>query len=266
MFSKWIRLLLNVFDICGFRTEIESLPGTSKTSDRIFVLHIFWALATIVIVIAFSLRTRALNGVLPYTVNTTLHNFCGVFTYWVVIIESFAQRNIQQKFWHIYWCIHADDNCLPHGKSYFKVYLIKTILYFAAVVPIDCYLMYYFLSFVENYFLFRLAYLFFVILYQTRIFYYLFYVELIKYELIGIKNAIKNIAPAPNDRGGKAKPMKLVYKHYSQICELNDCINHIFGWSNFVTILYCFGLLLTDANWAYSSFADRPMAYIYGKN
>lgn len=99
--------------------------------------------------------------------------------------------------------------------------------YFTAITPIGFYLMYYyFLNFVKNYFFYRLAYLFFVTMYRTCIFYYLFYLELIKYEL-------KLDGP---------KQMKTIYNHYSKICELNDCINQIFGWSNFVTILYCFEL------------------------
>lgn len=256
MFSKWIRFLLKFFDICGFYTEIHSLKG-SKGNGTIFLLHIFWAFAATITVITFSMSTLALSGVLPYMVNNTLQNLSGAFIYWIIIFESFTQRKIQQKFWHIYQCIHTDQNHKLRHRN-FQIYLIKLITYFSAILPINFYLMYYFLSFVENFFLFRFSYAFFVIMYQSRIFYYLFYLELIKHELMAIESALKDGASVGREE------MKTVHKHYSQICELNDCINQIFGWSNFVAVLYCFELPLTDANWAYTSFAERPMEYIYG--
>lgn len=278
MFSKWIYFLLKFFDICGFYTEMDHLKSGSKGSITIFILHIFWALGTIVIVVTFTMHTRALAGVLPYMVNTALQNICGILTYWVIVIESFTQRKNQAKFWHIYQCIRTDQpHHRAHQKAYLNAYLIRLMSFFTAMIPNDLYLMYYFLNFVENYFFFRFTFFFFVTIYQIRIFYYLFHLELIKYELIAIKNALKNVAfvrdfkinssPIVHHTNGRLRGsnrMKPIYKHYSLICELNDCVNQIFGWSHFVTILYCFGLPLTDANWAYTSFAERPVEYISG--
>lgn len=259
MFSNGIHILLQFFDFFGFYTEIRSLKLNSKASGKIFLLHILWAFTATVIVIIFSMSTIALSGVLPYIVNNTLQNLFGVFTYWVIIIESFTQRKIQRRFWLIYQRIHFEQHHkLPYRKSHFKIYLIKLMTYLSAITPINLYLMCYFLSFVDNFFLFRFSYAFFVMVYQSRIFYYLFYLELIKHELIAIENTLKNDALIGDGQ------MKTIHKHYSQIYELNECVNQIFGWSNFVTILFCFELPLTDANWAYTSFAERPMEYICG--
>lgn len=276
MFSKWIYSLLKFFDICGFFTEIQQSQNSSKRfgSIKVFILHIFWALGALIIVITFSIKTRVLGDVLPYKVNTTLQNTCGVLIYCVIIIESFFQRKIQQKFWNIYKYIHTDQQQQQHNKFshrtlHLKVYLIKLLSYFSASIPVDVYLMCYFFNFVESHFFYSLAYMFFVVIYQTRIFYYVFYLELIKYELKAIKNPLKSVALVNDLKGNLIRldapsQMKTIYKHYSQICELNDCINQIFGLSNFVTILYCFELALTDANWAYTSFDQWPMGYTYG--
>lgn len=272
MFSKWIFFLLKSFDICGFYTEVTHLQNPSKRACQIFLLHAFWAFAIIIMVVMFSMHT---SGVLPYMVNVNLQNTCGAVDS-VIIIESFTQRKVQQQFWQIYQCIYFDK---PHQKPYFGAFLIKLMTFFTAITPIAFYLVYNSLS-VETvvYFWYCFAYFFLFIVYQVRIFYYLFYLELIKYELIAIRNALKDVAfvsgfkrnSSPiahhtNERLRESNQIKAVYKHYSQICELNDCINQIFGWSNFVTILYCFGLPLTDANWAYTSFGQWSMEYTIGK-
>lgn len=181
MLSKWIYFLLKFFDICGFHTEVEYLKNGSKGSCKIFLLHICWAFATIIIVITFTVRTSASAGVLPYMVNVTSQNICGVIAYWVIIIESFAQRKNQAKFWHFYQCIRTSQlRHLSDRKPPFNVYLVKFTSFFTALTPIGLYLMYYFLHFVENVFFFRFTYFFLFIVYQTRIFYYLFYLDLIK--------------------------------------------------------------------------------------
>lgn len=274
MFSKWIRFLLKIFDICGFSTEIQHLQNNSKGIGKICLLHIFWASVTTIFVITLLIRTKTYSDVLPYMVNTTVQNIFGLLSYWVIIMESFTQRKIQRKFWHLYRCIHIDRKS-SHRELCFRTYSIKLVVFFISITSIEFYLLH------SIGFVFRLVFFILYNLIHVRIFYYLFYLELIKHELMMIENSLKvftlmddfklgfkkngnQIPHGSNERLSAPKQMKTVYKHYSQICTLNDCINEIFGWSSFVTILYCIQHPLTDANWAYSSFAHQPMEYICG--
>lgn len=139
------------------------------------------------------------------------------------------------------------------------------------VTPIVLYQMHYFIDFVGSYFSFRFAYLVLVAMYQYRVFYYLFYFELIHFELKSIRNEMQRFLVAPqnidrqsNDENLDIK-LKRISQKYQLIYELNECTNHVFEWSQIPTVMYCFYLLLSGANWAYLSLLKRSIKYIFGK-
>lgn len=269
MFSKRITFLLKFFDICGFCTEAPNSKTHQKCDLFIFLCHICCAFTLSSFVIKFSMQPIVLNDVLPSVVNTVLQNTGGMFVYWTIMIESYFQRKTQKRFWLQYeksitFRIHCKSSWLHN-------YLIKIIEHFIVVIPILVYCMHYFMYFVGNYFFFRLAYFFSIAINQYRVFYYMFYLEIVKYELKNIKSKLqqlevssKNVGHDFSNENTIDNDLKSINQYYQVICELKECINQVFGLSNFTTILFCFLLPLTDTNWAYLALFNRTVKYITG--
>lgn len=269
MFSKFIIVLLKFFDFCGFQ------PGTTKimhSKDRtkcIFAVHCVCAFTLTYFVIGYASEPILLGDVLPYFVNEIFQILNGMSTHWVIIIESYGRRNIQQKLWNTYKYI--DQHHVKCKKSLLRAYKIKFIEFFSVVTIIQIIFMCYFTHYVGNYYFFRIAYLFSQVVYHYRVFYYLFYLELIEFELKSIKTELKAIAKTTQRNGNNfdegnlnVNCLKKLNTHYQLIFELNEFLNQIFGWSNFTTILYCFHLPLTDFNWALWELHKRTTTYIIG--
>lgn len=54
---------------------------------------------------------------------------------------------------------------------------------------------------------------------------------------------------------------------YHMTFEMVDCLNDVFGYSQFETLLFCYFLPLTDLNWAYMSYQRQaPMDRISKAN
>lgn len=241
MFSIWIKLLLRFFDICGFCTEFQRRNSKwNRYCDfHIFLCHIFCAFTLTTFAIQFSMQPLVLNDVLPSTVNNVLQNTVGMFVYWTIIIESYSIRTIQKRFWRLYERVRTSrSNC---NDLWLRNYSIKLIEYSVTVLPILLYHMFFFINFVGNFFFFRLGYLFSTAMYQYRVFYYLFYLEIIKYELKCIRFKLHIVSPdGIKCDSMTSNDLKFINQYYHWIHELSECINQIFGYSHFATILFCF--------------------------
>lgn len=271
MFSKFVIFLLKFFDLCGFQTESARVIGSRNRAICIFVIHCGCAFALTYFVFGYASEPILLGEVLPYFVNEILQILNGMLTHWVIIIESFIQRGIQKKFWDIYQKI--DKNRVKCKKSLLRAYKMKFIEFFSVVTIIQTIFMCYFTHYVGNYYFFRIAYLVSQTVYHYRVFYYLFYVELIKFELQAIETELRTIAKITqrneidsNPENFNANSLKMINAHCQLILQLNECINKIFGWSNFITVTYCFHMPLTDFNWALWELHRRTRTYITGIN
>lgn len=190
-------------------------------------------------------------------------------TYWTIIIESYAQRKIQEQFWHIFKQIdtrfHRHKNLLM--KSYFLKFFEFLVVFSIIQVALDNY----FTMFHNHIVCYLFAYVVLVKMYQFRVFYYLFYIEIINSELKVIEKGIKFISkisrsycPWLSSDKYPVNSVKCLREYFRLIYELSVCINSVFGLSQFATILCCFYFVLTDLNWAYSYIGDMTYAYIQG--
>lgn len=267
MFSKSVVALLKFFDLCGFQTGIAKIMHSKERRKCIFALHCVCAFTLSYFVVGYASEPILLGEVLPYFVNEIFQILNGMSTHWVIIIESYARRNIQQKFWNTYKYI--DQHHVKCKKSLLRTYKIKFIEFFSVVTIIQIIFMCYFTHYVGNYYFFRFSYLVSQIVYHYRVFYYLFYLELIEFELKTIKIELETIAKITqrndsNDENFNVNCLKKIQNHYQLIFELTEFLNQIFGWSNFATILYCFHLPLTDLNWGLWELHKRTATYIIG--
>lgn len=274
MFNKPILILLKIFDGWGFCTERPSDPKCRRKTVQIFILHILLAVTVTVSIIDFVLYTFSSNGNLHNVVNNSLHYSTALVTYWSILIESYTQRQMQRKFWEAITCI--DEEFHDHTRFTLSSYLFRLIELFTIFSIIQMGIAGYFVSYTTYYPVvpYLLAYNIMIKMYQLRIFYYLFYVELINFELKAIEHEIKNTSTnsrsdyrrSPESMISPIKSIKWIRKYYCLVHLLNVCLNSIFGWSNFTTILCSFYLLLTDLNWAYDNIADQEAGYFYGRN
>lgn len=263
MFSIWIKFLLKFFDISGFHTETSIAKRKGPLIN--FTIHVIWASTLTIFLLSVSRQPIILTEALAYSANYLLQNVNGMFTYWVIILESFVQRKNQQKFWKIFKQI---DEYRKIGGLMLRKYSIKFIHFFGVITIIQTYFVLYFLHVNGNHFIFfRIAYFCFVAMYQCRAFYYLFYLELIKCELKKIKNKLEDMVTGSwrirNDYRIE-KSVKNLNRLYRQIYALSVLINEIFGWSNFTTVIYCFHLPTTDFNWALQAMYKQTDEYFIG--
>lgn len=280
MFSKWMRFLLQFYDICGFCTE-TSINTSRKNTIMLFVFHILWTCLCSYFNIKFSMQPSVYRDILPFSINFCVHHVSGIFTYWMIIIESYSNRPAQRRFWQIYERINMHYRG-GRSKS-FRRYSIKLIEYFSVSATVQIFFMQYYMQCVQSLFFFRLFYLVSVTVCQYRAFYFLLYLDMMKYEMEAIKSETKCAATlsrsngtfiqsteeGANHRSNSAITLENVIEYnlkringyYQLAYELSECINQIFGWSNFTTVLYCFHLPLTEANWALWAISFRPSGY-----
>lgn len=282
MFPKRIRLLLKFFDLCGFYTETSNKCEHETCKKRMFIVHSIWAFILTCFSVACSMEPMILGDGLPYLVNELLQMMNGLLTYWVIIVESYLQRETQRKFWRIYEYIETFHKSCK--RKFLRIYFIKFMEYLVVILIIQIYFTQHFTHYVKHYSLFRICYLFSQILYQYRVFYYLFYLELVKFELKIIKNDLKKVVALNECRNSfsqckhrhkfrchtsigkfRENTLKRISSYCQLVFELSKCINQIFGWSNFTTVIYCFHLPLTDGNWALRGLHERPGDYIIGE-
>lgn len=282
MFSQWIRILLKLFDICGFYTESSIASASRKHVVLLFVFHIVWTCVCSYFIIRFSMQPPVMTDVLPFSINYFIQHLSAMFAYWMITVESFVQRSAQRQFWKIYE--HVQNHRRDGKQPLLRSYLIKLIEYFVVITLVQIYFMHYFTKFVQNLLFFRISYFIFVMVCQYRVFYFLLYLEIIKIELQNIKSELKRIVnlsqfdrtfsirsnkrvnPRTNRVDSKMRNfvrfnLIRINEYYRLIFELGNCTNDVFGWSNITTILFCFHLLITDGNWALWAISQRPAGY-----
>lgn len=264
MFPKWIRILLKYFDLCGFYTETSR--NHQRTTFSILAVHIFMACFFTCSIILFMNQPNSNTDTSLNLVNNSIQYVSAVTAYWAIILESYFQRGSQRQFWIIYDQISEQN--FRQSVPDFRKYLIIFSEYLFVFSFIQMLLTQYFFVFVGNYIYFNVTYIIVVKMYQNRIFYYLFFLELVKHELESIQremNGIVAISKCKNFRYLEQNCLKRIREHYKLVYEMVNCVNEVFGWSQFTTILFALYLPLTDLNWAYLRIYTRTTGYIIGE-
>lgn len=250
MYPKWMKYTLCYFDLWGFYTEFNSTPFYQKLK-KLFVIHMILGVAAEILFLMYTEeREKNILGTLNDAVK--LQGF-QIF-YWVTIFESFTKRKKQQEFWTILQEIdrkHRSHRALRLNRyifySIFGAFMIS--LSHAAVIY-ECF------TFRAKYAHFWILYIIIIVMFQNRIFYCLFYIEIIESELRTIYRDLeemKSIISAGELLRMKFERnrLKWIREYNSLIYDLCHKVNSVMGWSNTVTTIFSFVLLLTDINWIY---------------
>lgn len=277
MFPKRIFILLKFFDAWGYCTESSA---ASKYHHKfvfcIYSIHIFIATLLTVYLCEFCYGFLAIHFDMINIVNKLFHYLTTLMTYWLIIIESHSQRKRQKQFWQVFQQI--DEKYHRHTRFILSSYLFKFIefLIVFSVVQMICaiyFAIHYFDFHNAMYYIYIPFYNILTKMYQYRVFYYLFYVEVIHFELKAIEKEVKttynvlrsDCSCLPIRTNILVENIKWMRNYYHLVHQLNMYLNSIFGWSQLATILCCFYFILTDLNWAYDNINSRPIHYVSGR-
>lgn len=274
MYPSWMRNLLLYFDLWGFCSQFKRSPYQQKIDLLILVFHVISGTVTSYSISLYLQRGSAdtlgnLNDILKFSVL--------MLGFWFSIFELYFKQKTQQKFWNL--LEHIDRKFSSHEQFSISKFLFKIRLYFG-VTAISYFIFLHRLiaNSGDMYLDFWFSYIFVVLAYQNRSFYYLFYLEIMKYELNLIYREVGEILC--DRHSGKLKDVwkkkgfmkqfcrirfKWIREFYETIYEMNNTINTIFGYSNVAVILLSFHLVLADINWFYWKLLNRYQFSILGK-
>lgn len=273
MYPRWMQNLLLYFDFCGFCTQFRQGPNQQKIDFSILIVHVILATITTFFI---SLYLRRPVADTLGNLNDTLKFFVLVLGYWLSIFELYFKQKTQQQFWHL--LRNIDRKFSSHQSFSFSKFLFKMRIYFAITTFAYFVYLHRLISNSGDRFLdFWFSYIFVVLAYQNRSFYYLFFLEIIKYELNLIYRELGEILC--ERQNGKFKDVwkkkcfikkfcrirfKWIREFYQSIYDMNGTINTVFGWSNVAVILLSFHLVLADINWFYWKLLNKYQFNILG--
>lgn len=246
-FPKYIVVILLFFAVCGFQPE----QPIFTSHKALFAISMFQIYNIIAFLSHFPDIYAWMNekfSKLDMT-NEMVQHIIALLAYSVICIESVIKRKTQRRFWRLYEDL-LQYHSIHHAEEILRNYALKFTEYFLFCSSSFAYALIatnedYNFSYNIPYFL---AYLSIMGICQIRLFYYLFYLELIKAELKAIEKEIESDIDESFELPSK---WELTRKYCKSIHELCECLNSVFGWSNLLSVLAIFLFLLTDTNWVY---------------
>lgn len=252
MFCEYIFYLLYNFNLFGFCTELSELRA-SRWRHQIWTRMIMAAqIISSCFLYAFvwiNFNESFYDGFDLLSIVNDVVKFSGaVIGFWFIVVESYCQRHVQRKFWQIYRQIRIDFNPIDRD-AIFGSYLIKFGEFFMVAIYNE---VNNFVAWItETNFYFAVSYFGLMMMHYMRIFHYLFFIHLLDHQLNEVELQMKLMADISENGMISRDRLKSIRVYYDLVHELSDCINEVFGWSNIVSVLYCFLLLAVDLNWTY---------------
>lgn len=273
MLPKWMIYILHYFDLCAFCTAIKSSQRYQKIVRLSFLSHVIIATISTLFIIRY--LNRPISDILG-TVNDIVKFGVGLSVYWSSILEMNLNCDAQKLFWMRFQKIH--NQYCTHQSFLLRNYLIKCAIYSIAMFFIFFSYFWKIIACNVKFLYFFFSYLFVMVMYVNRAFYYLFYLEIIAYELGKIENEVKSIVRIIEFKRTsifgikyqmhgefERKRLKWIREYYQLIYEIAMDLNNVYGWSNVETILYSFQLSLTEINWFYWKwYNNNSVDFAYG--
>lgn len=259
MITKRLLYFLEFFALCGFNAGISDFTKSSKY--RYFILINLVTMALILTWFHFYLMIEfyPLLGVVE-SISESLQYLASLITYWLIIFDSILNAKYDRNLWKILQKIDKRFSILM-TFSYHR-YMIKfiefhsvTILLFVARPMIHVYAD----------IIIEIAYNILFKMCHIRIFYYIFCIEIVHFQLTVIKNDLENMKLISRRRYS-VRHFKWIRDYYSCVHELTNHLNRIFGWSHVAVILFCFYLFVTDLNWFYIHCNQLTLSYRLGNS
>lgn len=267
MLPNQLMTMLMFYDLCGYNSGWSRFTRNRKITLSICCIHVFMAACYLLFI--FRLRAEYFSELrLVEAISESLQYTAALNTYLFALLDSFFQQKAHKHFWEVHERIYqrfpSQLNCT--FRSYMTkifIYLVKTVIYFP-------------MRLIDSWFsiLIDFSYVSIFMLCEIRMFYYLFCLEVVYFQLKKIESESKSIneIPTQNNIDGnmashqsKLQQLKKIRQHFHCAHEMICLLNKIFGWSNVATISFCFYYLLTELHWYYINFHKIDFAYKYGE-
>lgn len=277
MLPNQIVHILNLFDTCGFNSGTSALCKNKKANYFIYFLHI--SAATILTLFEFHLMAIYYPSLgLSEAISESLQCSAALYTYWLILLDSFLHRRAHKHFWDVLRQIDKCYSCQP--KRVIHSYMVKFTIYYFKTVAI-MFIRLIISSFVG--FSVDFAYIMLFIICELRMFYYLFCLEILHFQLKMVEDEVKimmnilNLASVRDHHlllhidvisagySFEMQRLKWIRGYFHCVHKMMYLLNEIFGWSHVAGISFCFYYILTESNWFYIHFNEISSVHRIGE-
>lgn len=184
MIQAHILLILSFFDVCGFNS------GSSKVSKNVFSVYFIYLIHVVIVILAtlfisyLAIEYYSSINMIEAT-SEFLQYFTALCSYWLIIVDSFVHRQAHKEFWNILYRI--DTRFCDQQNLSLRTFMWKFIQFFTTTNTILVVRLV--LGTVEL--TIDIVYSLLFQMCQLRIFYYLFCLEVIQYQLTAIENRLE---------------------------------------------------------------------------
>lgn len=263
MFPKQVKYVLTFFDVFGYNSGSSKLSNRRETANSICFLHFLFALFFTCFTFYLKFRLSP-HTQLVELLNHLLQYSSTIYMYWFTIWDSFHNWHEHYRFWEIYRKINKSFQSQRNFAC--RLFMLKI---FSIILTTILSLSIYFLTVKSsaepiteilaiNIILNKLC--------EIRIFYYLFCLEVIHFQLKSIEIVLKKMCKQVNlPPDSNVYRFKWVQQYYHCVYEMAELSNYIFNWSQVAAVSFCFYTLLTDLNWIFIHFNVIPTSHFVGK-
>lgn len=256
MLPERIEDMLTFFDECGYNTGSYRLSQSRKVAILIHFVHfsmaVFFSLCLIHSTI-WLLPAMRFIGLLNYVLQIST----AIFTYWFIIFDSLLRWQKHQQFWRIFQKTY--ESYSPQCSFKLRLYLIKFVQFFSAtLISVSI-----FVSLNGSFIGITVINAIPVELCQIRIFYYIFCLEFLHFQLKVIERELMTMKQMPQSNIDSCR-FKWLREYYHSVYEMSDLLNQIFDWSHLAAVPFRFYLLLTELNWFLVDIHNQNVVQVIG--
>lgn len=279
MLPHRISTVLIIFDAFGFNSGWTKLSNSPLSVALFRLLNILSVSFFTHYKYHFVMEYYSSFGIID-KVNEMIALSVPLYAWWLVIIDSFLQQHSHKQFWTIIQQIN--DRYCDQSKYNYRPYLLKFIEFFIVTSLFAIFVLASTALQSSEMFLdllFAFAHVLLIKVLHMRIFYYLFCLDLVNFqlkvidcEMTSIKNCdLNKMNNYGTENMGQISKMSFLSSKSKRFHEYSGCtfelvnhLNEIFGWSQVIAIPSCFYLLLTDLNWMFSFYDIIPNSTLIG--
>lgn len=272
MFPSQIRLIAKLFDICGFNTQLSNLSNGQNSSRFINSMHI--ATVTSFLIFKFNFFHTFIHSLgVVEAISEYVEYSMSLNAYWIIVLDAIQHRQQQKIFWQSFQKSAEHFNYQSYKMYiifFYEFYSVKLISLLSTIISL-------LLDQTSNFtFITYVIYIIPVKLCQLRIFYYIFCLKAIYLQLKStendlkqLKNKLKFVNNQNNSHGGSSyyrdvNRLKMIGRHFCNVCEMINRLNEMFGWSQVAVVLFCFYAHFSDLNYVYIHFRQLETISLIG--
>lgn len=253
MHSELTIIILQYFDLFGFFTEYKVI--LNKPQSKLYTFTLFGThmvlIVSICIVLYYEFVIRSpITGNVVFGVNDFIKLACATLVYLTVVVESVCKRQLYEEI----WTIHKQSD---KGLDLIKYLYLKCLLYFILCISAAIQTFHGLGRSTFDQLPFCICFIVLKLVFRTRIFYYAFCLELFFGELKSIGQLANEITVLQScdtkmdiNRLSCAK-LEIIRQRYELFCSIIDNLNNIFGLSHFISVIFCFLVILSEFNYQY---------------